>query len=123
MAKNILPQLCSRILHLKPFLSGAGQKGRNSLGMACLERVESFLIIKNKMSSYGSVYKLEYDSVTCYFSSMSCDTRKWPLCSPVASARGGCVRLHAHEGIWLPQVLPVFPVVCFLQVPVFCVML
>lgn len=46
---------------------------------------------------------------SCYFSSMSCDTGKWPWCSPVVSARGGCVRLHAHVGIWLPQVPPVFP--------------
>ena len=84
VAKNILAKLCcSRVSHLKPLPSGAGQKGSNSLAMACLKRVESFLIIENKkkergkQSSYGNVYKFECDNVILHhFSSISCDTGK-----------------------------------------------
>lgn len=55
VAKNILAKLCCfRVSHLKPLPSGAGQKGSNSLGMACLKRVESFLIIENKKKEASS---------------------------------------------------------------------
>lgn len=124
MAKNILAQLCSRILHLKPFPGGADQKGRNSLGMAHLERVGSFLIIENKMSSYGNVYKLKCDSVTFVIS---------PVCLvTLGSGRGApqwCQHVVAVSGcmhMWefgCHRSLQFSPVVCFLQVPVFCVML
>lgn len=49
VAENILAKLgWSKVLHLKPLPSGAGQKGSNSLARAHLKRVESFVIIENK---------------------------------------------------------------------------
>lgn len=97
MAKNILAQLCSRTSHLKPFPSGAGQKGKNSLGMAHLERVGSFLIIENKKSSHGNVYKLKCDSVTLVISpaclvtlGSGCGAPQW--CQHVVAV-SGCMHM------------------------------
>lgn len=50
--------------------------------MARLERVGSFLIIENKMSSYGNVYKVECDSVTLVISPVCLVTLGSGRCAP-----------------------------------------